>query len=161
MKEKLQVLGGFALAIVGFFVAVVLAVFFIKGGVWLSEKILPTLATVSGWTFAACLLILVPLAVFHPTRAFAGTGLYISSYVFGTCLWVMGLLLTYKLWGMFAVLLGLFFAGIGVVPFALIATMLNGLWSTFFILVFMLITTYGSRLMALYVLDKHEDGGSS
>lgn len=161
MKDILKVVGSFALGIVIFVVLIVLALFFIKGGLWLSDKLLPILLVASGWAFVACLFILVPLAVFHPTRAFAGIGLYIASYIFGAALWMSGLLLTYTLWGMLAVFIGLFFLGVGVVPFALLATLFKGLWPAFFSLILMLVATYGSRFMAIYVIQKYDDANVS
>ena len=157
MKEALKNIGSFALGIAIFIGVIVLAVFFIKGGVWLSEKLLPILSILSGFAFLACLFVLVPLAVFHPTRGFAGVSLFIASYIFGVSAWMTGLLLTYTLWGLVAVLFGLFLFGIGVVPLALLATLFKGLWSPFFSLVLMVIATYGSRFMAIYVLQKYDE----
>ena len=157
MKEALKNIGSIALGIAIFAGLFVLAVFFIKGGVWLSERLLPILSVVSGFAFLACLFVLVPLAVFHPTRGFAGVGLFIASYIFGASAWMTGLLLTYTLWGLGAVFVGLFLFGVGVVPLALLATLFKGLWSPFFALLLMVVATYGSRFMAIYVIQKYED----
>jgi hypothetical protein len=157
MKETLKSIGYFAVGIVVTVGVIILALLFIRGGVWLSEKLLPILSVVSIYAFLACLFILVPLAVFHPTRGFAGTGLYIASYLFGLSLWMTSLLLAYTLWGITAVFIGLCIAGVGVVPVALLATMFNGFWAAFFSLILMLIATFGSRFMAIYVLTKHDE----
>src|SRR5438046_9731864 len=53
----------------------------------------------------------------------------IVSYVFGATLWVWSLLLTYTLWGGFWLFIGLFMAGVGVVPLAMIATFFKGMWA--------------------------------
>jgi hypothetical protein len=160
MKNVLKVIGGFALWLVLFAGGLVLAIFFIKGGVWLSEKLLPILSVISALSFLACILVLVPLAVFRRTQGFAGIGLYVASYIFGASLWMTGLLLSYTLWGLLAVFIGLFLLGVGVVPVALLATLINGLWSAFFGLVFLLVATYGSRSMAIYVLTKYDEGSA-
>jgi hypothetical protein len=71
-------------------------------------------------------------------------------------LWMTGLLLTYTLWGGFAVFIGLFMFGVGVVITAFLATLLNGLWSAFFEIIFLVFLTYGTRFMSAYVIDKYE-----
>jgi hypothetical protein len=157
MKETLKSIGCFAIGIAVMVALVTLALLFIRGGVWLSEKLLPILWVASGWAFLACLFILIPLAVFHPTQGFAGTGLYFASYIFGLSTWMTGLLLSYSLWGLTAVFVGLCIFGVGVVPVALLATLFKGLWSAFFGLILMLFYTFGSRFMAIYVLSKYEE----
>src|ERR1019366_3405758 len=156
MKETLKGIGAFALTILVMVAIVTIAIFFIKGGVWLSEKLLPIMSVATGWAFAACLFIVVPLAVFHPTRGYAGVGLLIASYIFGLMLWMTGLMLTYTLWGLTAVFVGLFMLGVGVVITALLATLFNGLWSALLLLIFLSFLTYGSRFMSFYVIDKYE-----
>ena len=156
VKDGLKSIGSCALSLAIGVAMIVLAIFFIKGGVWLSQKLLPVVSGISGLAFLVCLFILTPLAVFHPTRGFAGVGLFIASYIFGLSLWMTGLLLTYTLWGIAAVFIGLFMMALGVVPFALIATLTNGLWLHFFGLIILLIATWVSRFMAIYVLKKHE-----
>jgi len=159
MKESLKSIGHFAMAMAIMVCIVVLMLLFIRGGVWLSEKLLPILMVVSTYAFLACLFIFVPLAVFHPTRGFAGNALFVASYIFGLSLWMAGLLLSYQIWGITAVFIGLFLAGVGVVPVALLATLFHGFWADFFGLILMLVATFGSRFMAIYVLTKHDEAG--
>jgi hypothetical protein len=61
----------------------------------------------------------------------------------------LGLLLTYVIWGGFAVFIGLFLAGVGVVPVAMLATLLKGLWGPFGILIGLTILTFGTRIFGL------------
>lgn len=161
MKEKLKAIGGGALAILFMVIGITVLVFFITGGVWLSERLLPTMSVATGWAFVACLFVLVPLAVFHPTRGCAGVGLLIASYIFGLMLWMTGLLLTYSIWGFIGVFAGLFMLGVGVVFTAILAAIFNGLWSSLFLLIFLGFLTYGSRLMSLYVIEKYEQQQSA
>jgi hypothetical protein len=63
--------------------------------------------------------------VIRRTRAFSAAGLMIASYVFGACLWITSLLLTYELWGTIAVIIGLAVVGIGIVPVALLAALFH------------------------------------
>ena len=80
--------------------------------------------------------------------------MFIASYVFGATLWVRSLLVTYTLWGGIGLAIGLFMAGVGVVPLALLATLFNGLWSTLGELVLGLILTIGVRVWGLRLLEK-------
>jgi len=95
------------------------------------------------------LLILLPAGIFKKIRPYAGIGLFISSYVFGLTLWLTGLLITYVLWGIWAVIIGLFILGIGVVPIAILATLFSGVWSMFGFLLFMVFVTFGTRVLGM------------
>jgi hypothetical protein len=66
------------------------------------------------------IFILGPLALIRITQGFSAVSLMIASYVFGTCLWITSLLLTYELLGTIAVVIGLVVLGIGIVPIALL-----------------------------------------
>lgn len=157
MKEKFKNIG-YALLGIGIFIGLILlAVFFIKGGLWLSEVLYPWLILISSIAFLICLLVLLPLAFFRKTRAFSGLGFFIASYTFGASLWVWAFLLTYMLWGGVALFIGLFLAGVGVVPIAMLATMFHGEWSVFGQLVLLLIVTFGSRMLGLYLSEKAEE----
>jgi len=157
MKEKFQNIG-YALLGIGIFIGIILlAVFFIKGGLWLSELLYPWLSLISAIAFFVCILILLPLAIFRRTRAFSGLGLFVASYIFGASLWVWAFLLTYVLWGATALFIGLFLAGVGVVPIAMLATLFNGEWSILGQLVLLLIFTFGSRMLGYYLVEKAEE----
>lgn len=156
MKEKFKMIGGFACGILFMVAAITIAAFLIEGGVWLSEKLLPLMSVATGWAFTACIFILVPLAVFHRTRGYAGVGLLVASYIFGLMLLMTGLVLTYTLWGFTAVFVGVLLLGVGVVVTAVLATVFNGIWSALLLLIFLVFLTYGTRLMAFYVIERCE-----
>ena len=108
-------------------------------------------------TLGIAVLILFPLSFVRATQGVASSGLLLASYVIGLELWMWGLILTYSLWGFWAVILGLVILGIGVVPIAILATLLNGMWSQ---LIELLVTTavmFGIRTYSLYVAAKSED----
>src|SRR2546425_279886 len=140
------------IGIVGALVLIVML--FIQGGVWLSAKLYPWLVTLNGLTFAITVFVLLPNAVFSSVPRFAGNGMFIASYVFGATLWVWSLLVTYTLWGGPGLAMGLFLAGVGVVPLAMLATLFNGLWSVLGELVLGLILTLGVRMWGLRLLEK-------
>src|SRR5437867_8047944 len=133
MKQTLKniagTIGGLGLIIGFLLITALLAVVFIEGVASVSAKLYPWLIDISGVTFAITLFVLLPNAVFSATPRFAGSGMIIASYIFGASLWVYSFLMTYALWGGFALIVGLFFFGVGVVPIAILATLFNGMWS--------------------------------
>lgn len=156
MKEKLKDFGWGILGIVFILGIMLLTLLFLNGGLWLSATLYPWLILISLITFAISLLILLPLGIFKKTRIISGTGLLIASYIFGATLWVWSFLLAYVLWGFLGLLIGLFFGGVGVVPIAMLATLFSGEWSMFGELIVLLIVTFGTRLLAMYIAAKAE-----
>jgi len=150
-KSILSSIGIYALGLIGLAVAVMIATLFIVGAELACSTILPWLMRLCVWAFAFNIVILTPLALIPPTRRWAGLGFFISSYVFGLTGWSMGLLLTLDLWGVFAVVIGLFLLGIGVVPIAMLATLFNGMWIELGLLVLAVVLTYGLRTLALFI----------
>src|ERR1700736_2508910 len=64
------------------------------------------------------------------------------------------LLLTYELWGTTAVIIGLVLLGIGIVPVALLAALFHGQWWHLLDLVVLILTTFGTRLLAGWLSEK-------
>lgn len=173
MWEKIKLVGGGLIGAVGggligaggvvigigIFVAILLLIgLLVEGGAWLSAKAYPWLQTISAITLIVLVVVLLPLSFFSRTRSFSGSGILISSYVFGLTLWVWGFLLTYVLWGGFAVILGLFLFGVGVVPIAMLATLFKGMWPTLGELVFLTVLVFGLRFTAFWLLAKATRG---
>jgi hypothetical protein len=69
---------------------------------------------------------------------------------------MMGFLLTLAIWGATGVIIGLFLAGIGVVPVAMLATLFHGMWEPLIQLVLLFILTFGTRMGSLYLLGSLE-----
>jgi hypothetical protein len=157
MKDKLKnvvySLIGLAI-IVGLFMVVGL---FIRGGFWLSTKIYPWLVKISGITILVSIFILLPSAIFKKSRGFAAVGLLIASYIMGITLWVWAFILTYMLWGGIALIIGLCFMGVGVVPIAMLATAFNTEWAILGQLILLLVLTFGGRALSLYVAKSYEN----
>lgn len=155
--DVVKTLGGLLLGITIFVVGIFLVVFLIKGGVWLSLKTLPWLSTIMWFVFIFDIFFLLPLSMLKKRKGFSSIGFVISSYVYGITLWLWGLLLTYVLWGGVAVVIGLFIAGIGVVPMAMIATALKTQWSVTGQLILPTIFTYGSRIYGFHLAEKADE----
>ncbi len=146
MIEKVKALGGVLLGIAIFVCILALPVVFIKGSLWASENLLQPLIVIGWIALALNILILLPLSVFKRLRGFTGGGIFLSSYIFGLVAWLLGFVLTYALWGPWAVIVGIVFLGGGVVPIALLATLFKGLWWPFVTLIVLTIVTFGSRV---------------
>src|SRR5690606_14421384 len=118
MWEKLK--GGMGVLLgLGVMVALVfVGALLIEGGARLSVVVYPWLSRAAGIAFTVALFVLFPMSFIRPARSFSSAGLMISSYVIGLALWVWALILTYVLWGLWAVVIGLFFMGVGIVPIA-------------------------------------------
>ncbi len=154
MWEKIKGAGGVVLGL-GILVAIFLLIgLLLVGGAWLSAKIYPWLQIISGITLVVLVVLFLPLSFFGRTRVFAGNGFFIASYVFGLTLWVWGFLLTYVLWGGFAVIVGLFIFGVGVIPIAILATLFKGMWSTLGELLFLTVLVFGLRFLGFWLLSK-------
>ena len=157
MVDFLKSIGGFIIGIGIFLGIIFLAMFFIKGGVWLGAKVLPWLSIIMWIVFVLDILIFLPLGMFKKTKGASAFGLFLSSYVYGLTLWFWALLLTYLIWGTTAVFIGLFIAGIGVVPIAILATALNGEWAITGQIILLLVLTFGSRMLGFYFAERVDE----
>lgn len=145
IKENLSGIGGFLLSGAFIFIGTVITFLFIDGISWVSTKLMPWFTVLTYFSFVIVVFILLPLAIPKKTRGFSSLALFIASYVFGATLWMEGLLLTMFIWGGIAVFIGLILMGIGVVPIAMLATLLNGEWWSLFELVMLTIMTFACR----------------
>jgi hypothetical protein len=117
--------GGYAVGLIVVGLGLFLIALLLRGMVWASDKLMPWLVTASGITLLICIFILVRLCMFRRSRPWAGVGYYYASYVFGTMLFAYSCLFVVFAWGYGALAIGLIFAGIGVVPVAVLAAMLQ------------------------------------
>ena len=146
MFEKVKELGGYLFGIAIFIGLLALPIIFIKGSFWASENLLPPLIAIGWLALALDILILLPLSLFKSLRGFTGSVIFLSSFIFGLVTWLMGFVLTYAIWGLWAVIIGFLFFGGGVVPIALLATLIKGAWEPFFTLIALVVLTFGSRV---------------
>lgn len=143
---------------VGFLLLIILvAMFFIEGGVWIGERVLPWLSVTMWIVMALNIVVLAPLTIFRRTTGISAIGFLASSYVYGITLWFFGLILTYLIWGPVAVFIGVFLAGIGVVPIAFIASMIEGEWTIVGELLFLVLLTYGARFFSFKLAVRSDE----
>lgn len=151
MKEALKGIGATVVGIAFLLATLAIPVVLIKGGLWAANHLLPVLVNIGSVVLAVDILVLLPLSLSRSLRPFTVSTLVISSYVFGATLWLTGLALTYYLWGLFAVLVGLFIFGVGVVPIALLATRIKGMWAQFWSLWLLLVLTFMFRFIGIFI----------
>ena len=156
-KNILEGLGGILIGIVSLVIVVFIIALFIQGSTWASSKLLPWFSILTWIIFVIVVFILLPLSIPKKTRGFSSILIYFSSYIFGATLWMEGFLLTLMIWGVWAVILGIFIMGVGVVPIAIIATLVNSLWLSLVELVLLTIMTFGCRIGAIKLAESIEE----
>jgi hypothetical protein len=157
--EKLKALGGFLMGIVVLIAFMSLIVAFFTGAAWISDHLLTWFSNASLVAGIVLFLVLLPLSVVKRARPFSGSLILVISFIFGITLWMEGFLVTLSTWGIFAVIFGLFFAGIGVVPIAMLASLVHGSWTALLELVIGVILTFGCRIFAYWIVGTSDTAG--
>ena len=93
--------------------------------VWVSKWAAPAFVM----TFLLSIIMLAPLSLVPAMRRFTAVGFIIASMVFSAIVMIWGLSYTYLVWGIFPVIVGLLFFGVGIVPVAMFAALVHGDWS--------------------------------
>lgn len=153
MLENAKKFGGYMLGLAVFAAVLALPFVFIKGAMWASENLLPPLFAVGWIAIAIVILVLLPLSLFRRLRGFTGTGIFLSSYLFGLICWLTGFVVTYSLWGAWAVVLGILFLGGGVVPIGMVASLFKGEWQMLMLLFILVVLTFGTRIGGMSIAN--------
>lgn len=156
-ESRLKQVGLAALVPLGIIGFLILTALLLRGMVWVSEKALPWLTTGSEIALGICVFVLLPLCIFRKTRPWAGMGFYLSSYLFGACLWAFSCIVVINIWGYGALAVGLLLAGVGVVPVAFLATLIHAEWLWFGNLIISIILTFGARGLGTWLATASED----
>lgn len=116
------------------------------------------------WTFPAfaitllvSVVVLAPLALIPPARAFSTIGFIIASFAFGVILWVWAMAYTLSVWGLLGVIIGFVLGGIGVVPVAMFAALVHGDWGNLGLFIATAVVTVALRALAQWLADKVEE----
>ena len=150
--------------IVGVVALIFLPALYIAGLLWVSKDVLDYLNIAVAIAFAACVFVLLPLSLFRATRKASAYGFYISSVIFGVATWILGFLVTFQHWGVTGLLVGLFLAGVGIVPIGILASTSNASWLQVGDLALGLVLTFGARMVVILLaqsLDRDEAGSNS
>lgn len=142
------------------YAVVIIILWFIKGGVWFSEEIFPIHAKIFYVLVILTFLVLIPMMVIKTTRPYSGLTLYQITYLFGGIAWFYSAHYCLYFIGIAWLIVGLFLAGIGVVPIAIIGTIFKGHWEFLIFLVIQLAATFGCRALAIYAISTSEDNTS-
>jgi hypothetical protein len=151
------IIGGVALV----FTLVFLWAVYMAGLLWVSKHVLDYLNIAAVIALQACILILLPCALFRVTRKLCAYGFLISSVIFGLSTWVLALLVTFQHWGVTGLIVGVMFAGVGIVPLGTLASAFNGDWLQVVVLALGLVLTFGAQAMAFTLAasaDRDEAG---
>ena len=148
-ESRFKKVGVYTLGLAVMLGSLLAAVWLVWGMVWVSEKALPWLLDGSLIALSICIFILLPLCMFRRTRPWAGVGLYIASFLFGAMLLAYSCLFVVYVWGYGGLAVGLVFAGVGVVPVALLAALLHAEWISLLEMLFGIFLTFGARLLGL------------
>lgn len=153
MLENAKKLSGYLLGLVVFAAVLALPFVFIKGAMWASENLLPPLFLVGWIAIAVVIFVLLPLSLFRRLRGFTGTVIFLSSYLFGLICWLTGFVVTYSLWGAWAVILGILFLGGGIVPIGMVASLFKGEWQMLVLLFILIVLTFGTRIGGMSIVN--------
>jgi hypothetical protein len=159
LKKAAFGVGGYAVGLIVICVVLFFIALLLRGMVWASDKMMPWLVTASGIALLVCICIFLPLCIFRRTRPWAGVGYVYASYVFGLMLWAYSCLFVVYAWGYGALAVGLIFAGVGVVPVALLAAIFHAEWSVLLELVVSIVLTFGTRFLGLWLTTPKQEAG--
>src|SRR5580698_8463744 len=157
LKKAAFGVGGYAVGLIVICVVLFFIALFLRGMVWALDKMMPWLVTASGIALLVCIFIFLPLCIFRRTRPWAGVGYVYASYVFGLMLWAYSCLFVVYAWGYGALAVGLIFAGVGVVPVALLAAIFHAEWSVLLELVVSIVLTFGTRFLGLWLTTPKQE----
>jgi hypothetical protein len=129
LSKVLSIMGFFLKTLFFFACATALLTHFIKGAEWTKENsgaIIQSAINVWIGLFLLAVATALTLGLFRRTRFWAGMALNCLLYPMGFAVWLLSLLFTYTLWGMAPAVIGLLMGGLGIIPVALLATLLKG-----------------------------------
>jgi hypothetical protein len=124
--------------------------------VWFSAHAIGYLLIGATIALLICTVVLLPLAVFRKTRMASAYGLLCSSFLFGLCTLIAGLMTTLQYWGVFGVAFGLFTGVVSLVPLGMLAAAVHADWEAFVLLAVGLVLTFGAGLIAMAMMASHE-----
>jgi len=131
-----------------------LLVAFFKSTPWIAENVFPWVSFSNAITVLVIVPICLILAIFKKTRGFGSVGLFLCSYVVGITLWIWSLILSYTMAGIVWMIMGLLFGGIGIVPIALIASLLRMEWLIAIEIIVLAIIAFALRSFGIFLTGK-------
>ena len=158
LKETLDNCGAMLLSLmIGILLLMIVATLML-GLKWAYSKLLPWFQTMAIIAFGTLVLVALPLAIAKRTRVYSVGVLLVVFQIFAATLWMEGFLLTMSIWGGGATVVGMFFGGIGVIPMAMLATLVNGMWRPFVELLALTVLTIAIGMGGTALYDERAEG---
>lgn len=154
IKETIVGIGGCLTYLIFAIGGLVLLIMLFKGTPWIAENIYPWVMLAAGVGAFIVVPVSLLLAIFRRTRGIGGAGLFFSSYLIGLSLWVWSLIIAYSLAGVFWMIFGLVFGGVGIVPIAFIAALLKAEWAVAVQILVVAIVVFALRGFGLFLAEK-------
>ncbi len=154
IKAILLMISGWLFYIILAVGGIVLILLFFRGTPWIAENIYPWINTVSGIALIFVVPISLLLSIFKRTRGIGGAVLFISSYAVGLNLWVWSLMVAYSLAGIVWLIVGVLAGGIGIVPIAIIASLIKTEWAVAGQILVLLVIVFALRGFGAYIAGK-------
>lgn len=129
--KKIGQCAGYFLAIVGVILGIDL---FFYGTAWVAEKILPVLNWISTIWMLIMIVIGTPFLFSRKTRGVVGLGWMYWGKFTALIMWLTCLVFVLQIWGIWAAILGIILAGIGIIPVALAALAIHSDWGDFWVI---------------------------
>src|SRR3989344_9227923 len=156
MIEKLKNIGWTSAGLLFFALAILLMVFLIQGGVGFIENHQDLIDTMNEIIIGIILLLLV-LSVIPRLRIFTGLSINYATSVWIFLLWLNCLGITYELWGLVGMFIGVIMLGLGIFVTAPLALLFAGQWSIALTLLLTLGIMYCVRMLGGWIAGKHRD----
>ncbi len=131
---------------------------YMKGSLWLKQTILPFHQMVFEGLLAVTVLLVIPLLAVKTSRPYSRHLLYELPYFFGGIAWFYSANYCLNSLGKFWFIFGSCIVGFGVVPIAVVGTIIKGHWIFLGFLCLQLIATFGCRYLALSTVSSSQRG---
>ena len=133
-------------------ISVVSVLLVIKGATFIFESWLVLLVIGVLGLFLTIDIVVFTLPLVLKVMPFALQVFTISSYVYGSILWLLSIYISHKVFGVFWLVFGLLFAGVGVLPIAIFGVILKQWWPILYLILFLLALTIITRFLPVLAI---------
>jgi hypothetical protein len=133
--------------------AIVLIATFFKGMGWLVNTLMPIVAAISVLALALFPILLL-IAIWRPARGPAGLIGVAISYVLGFYVWIKSITIAFVLGGPVWTILGVLFAGVGVIAMAALVALLHAQWVILIETIIAVIVVLVTYFLSLILISK-------
>lgn len=133
-------------------ISVVFVLLVINGATFIFESWLVLLVIGVLGLFLTIDIVVFTLPLVLKVMPFALQVFTISSYVYGSTLWLLSIYISHKVFGFFWLVFGLLFAGVGVLPIAIFGVILKQWWPILYLILFLLALTIITRFLPVLAI---------